>query len=224
MDPKLLAILQKSKKVEQVTNQKYGKTGSPKNGNSGSMFEQIDGGTLVSAEQAMNMGATHLSETNTTKTVAGTIDVNSEDYSRAVDSSNLPPAIREAMKKNPIPQADTQSVLSDVTPEDIQTIRGEQVEEPPIVYSDDDEVDFYNETRHQPRERQQMREDVIPQQRTINTGGISESDIKKLIAQEIARVLPNVVENYFDKKVIRENMKLMKYVIKSQYNKRNNNK
>jgi ribosomal protein L22 len=222
MDPKLLAILKKSKQVENATNQKYGKSGGPKThgGNGGGLFEQIDGGSLISAEEAMHRGAGNLSEATTAKAVSGTYAAGSEEYTQAVDNSNLPPAIREAMKKNPIPQADTSSVLSNVTQSDIDEIRGVQVEET-IPYSEGDEVDFVTETRHTPKRR--VNETVQPRM-TQSTGGVSESQIKKMIAEEIARVLPNVIENYFDKKVIKENMKLMKYVIKSQYNKRNNNK
>jgi hypothetical protein len=44
--------------------------------------------------------------------------------------------------------------------------------------------------------------------------GISQAQIKKMIAEEIARVLPKVVEKYFDNKVIKENTRLMKVLLK----------
>ena len=48
MDPKLLAILKKSKAIEQATNQIYGGVGGPSGGGkksttSGGVYDQLDG-------------------------------------------------------------------------------------------------------------------------------------------------------------------------------------
>ena len=34
--------------------------------------------------------------------------------------------------------------------------------------------------------------------------------MRKMIAEEIAKVLPSIVEKYFDKKLIQENVKILK--------------
>ena len=39
---------------------------------------------------------------------------------------------------------------------------------------------------------------------------IDNNVIRKMIAEEIAKVLPSIVEKYFDKKLIQENVKILK--------------
>jgi hypothetical protein len=218
MDPKLLAILKKSKAVEAKTNAVYGNSGGPNtHGGSktsaGGLMNQIggiDGTALLTAEEAgMNGGGQTVS--------ASRVDATNPHYEERVKNSGLPAAVAEAMLKNPIPQA---GGVSDVTADDIRELNPNygktQVEEDYGVYSDEDEHVFMTEqSRHQPKPRPRTRERQVPTKQ-VGGSGISEKQIKRMIAEEIAKVLPRVVENYFDKKVIKENMKLMKYVIKSQ--------
>lgn len=219
MDPKLLAILKKSKAVEAKTNAVYGSSGGPNTHgkpSTGGLMEQMsgmDGTALLTAEEAGMGGG------GSTATATPRADVTNPQYEEKVKNSGLPAAVAEAMLKNPIPQG---GGVSDVTADDIRELNPNygktQVEEDYGTYSDEDEHDFMTEqTRHtpKPRTRPRVRETQVPNKQ-VGGGGISEKQIKRMIAEEIAKVLPRVVENYFDKKVIKENMKLMKYVIKSQ--------
>ena len=97
---------------------------------------------------------------------------------------------------------------TDVSAEDIKALREES-------YSDGDEHDFMKETRHRSTPT-----NTVNHQITDNVSNLSESQIRKMIGEELAKVLPRIVENYFDKKVIKENMKVMKYVIKNSQTKK----
>ena len=50
-------------------------------------------------------------------------------------------------------------------------------------------------------------EEVRPKQ---NNYSIDESLMRKMIAEEIAKALPSIVEKYFDKKMIQENIEVLK--------------
>jgi len=228
MDPKLLAILKKSKAVEAKTNAVYGESGGPgthggskiNRGSNGGIYDQIasiDGTALITAEEAGVSGG-HQQLVETPTAVAQPVSSANPHYEDRVKNSGLPPAVAEAMLKTPIPQG-SMSGVGDVTEDDIRELNpnyGKVQTEDYEVYSDDDEYDFMTEQRHQPKPRRRVvREQQVPSKQ-IGGNGISEKQIKRMIAEEIAKVLPKVVENYFDKKVIKENMKLMKYVIKSQ--------
>lgn len=202
MDPKLLAILKKSKAVEQATNQIYGGTGSggekrkPTNG--GGLYDQLDGTGLLTAEQA-GMG--------TTVSAVERADVTSDNYTTLVTNSKLPAAIAQAMIKNPIPQPNMVSSVDEDTIRELNPNYGKK--EVYEEYSEEDEHDYLTEQRH---ETKPVRQQSVVRQ----TSGISEGQIRKLIAKEIARVLPKVVENYFDRELVKENTRVMKYMIKTQ--------
>jgi hypothetical protein len=109
------------------------------------------------------------------------IDVNSDTYRQRVSESNLPPEIRKAMLDNPIQQADSPGTFS-MDEESIREIN----------------PSYGKET---------ITEVEIPS--TTNTS-IDNGGIRKMIAEEIAKALPGIVEKYFDKKMIQENIRTLK--------------
>ena len=44
----------------------------------------------------------------------------------------------------------------------------------------------------------------------IQPGSVDNNQIRKMIAEEIAKALPSIVEKYFDKKMIKENVNIWK--------------
>jgi len=205
MDPKLAAILKKAKVIDQ-TAKKYDT--NPNKGTSqttGGLYESMGysspstgGGGLY---DEMGVGSQ-------TSQIVDRMDVNSEMYTTSVENSKLPDAIKEAMKSTPIPQPDAIGTGTDLDPELIAEIRGsgmmqqpQRQPEPELGYSDDDEreLDFKHPIQQrrnpQPRRQQVMNEEVT------NVGSI-----RQMIAEEIAKALPIVIEDYFDKRVLKENV------------------
>lgn len=186
MDPRLKAILQKAKAIDQAA-RKYDtvdhtvleqRVGNKIN--SGGLMEQVAGNTTPSYEP---------------------IDVYSENYKEKVINSKLPPEIQKIMMESPIPQA---SMVEELSEEDIRDIN-------PKAYSESDEWDIQTRSKDVVTRKKKVIEESV----TPKTEGISTSQIRKMIAEEIAKALPNIIENYFDKKVIQENMRIMKHVIKN---------
>jgi hypothetical protein len=228
MDPKLLAILKKSKAVEAKTNAVYGESGGPnthggsKIRSAGGLMDQIggiDGTALLTAEEAgvsSGGGGNMMMETSAPATKR--LDSTNPMYEERVKNSGLPSAVAEAMLKTPIPQPSFGGAGVNVTEDDIRELNpnyGKVMveDEDPYYYSDEDEHDL-TEQRHVPtrREPKTRRTQVNPKQ--VGGSGISEKQLKRMIAEEIARVLPNVVEKYFDNKIIKENTRLMKVLLK----------
>jgi len=187
MDPKLKAILQKAKAIDQAA-RKYDTVDhtvleqrvSSKT-NSGGLMDQVVGGSTPSYQP---------------------MDVYSESYKEKVTSSKLPPEIQKLMMENPIPQA---SMVDQLSEEDIRDIN-------PSAYSESDEWDMQTRSKDVvTRKKKTIQESVS----NSSVEGISASQIRKMIAEEIAKALPGIIENYFDKKVIQENMRIMKHVIKN---------
>jgi hypothetical protein len=188
MDPKLKAILQKAKEIDRAARK----------------YDTVDHTVL---EQRVN------SKTNSgglMDQVAGggstpsykTMDVYSESYKEKVISSKLPPEIQKLMMENPIPQA---SMVDQLSEDDIRDIN-------PEAYSESDEWDMQTRSKDVvTRKKKTIQEST----ESFNTEGNSTLQIRKMIAEEIAKALPGIIENYFDKKVIQENMRIMKHVIKN---------
>jgi hypothetical protein len=230
MDPKLAAILKKAKAVDSATAQKNGEVRkptrqatvnrgyfdepeveylhegqvpnnvTPSKGGSGGLFDQMG----VSSGGGSGP---------TTPTVVDRMDVNSSSYTTSVESSNLPPAIMKAMLDSPIPMGDTMGGTG-VSEEFIREInpnmgRTQVPELPPIQeqydsYDEEDEGDYYSHPiQEQPRAREIPR--TQPRQVVEHTE-VGESEIRRMIAQEIAKALPVVIEQYFDKRVLKENV------------------
>ena len=111
------------------------------------------------------------------------VDVNSEAYKQRVKESNLPPEIRKAMLDNPIQQADTPGTFS---------MSEEMIREVNPNYG-----------------KQVVNESTITPPSPSNFS-VDESMMRKMIAEEIAKALPTIVEKYFDKKMIQENIEVLK--------------
>ena len=120
-----------------------------------------------------------------TVTLTERADATSDNYATLVDNSNLPPAIAKAMKKNPIPQPNMVGSVDEDTIRELNPNYGK--EEVYEEYSDDDEHDYLTEQRHEVKRQQPVKKTIVKQT------GVSEGQIRKLIAKEIARVLPRVV-------------------------------
>lgn len=188
MDPKLKAILQKAKEIDRAARK----------------YDTVDHTVL---EQRVN------SKTNSgglmDQVVGGgstpsykTMDVYSESYKEKVISSKLPPEIQKLMMENPIPQA---SMVDQLSEDDIRDIN-------PEAYSESDEWDMQTRSKDVvTRKKKTIQEST----ESFNTEGNSTLQIRKMIAEEIAKALPGIIENYFDKKVIQENMRIMKHIIKN---------
>lgn len=195
MDPRLMEVLKKAKQVDKAAEQfdsvpnKQQVLGQRKTSNSGGgLFDQVniteDGGGV-----------------STMKYKPG-----SDEYTSAVDNSPLPDAIKEAMKKNPIQQPDMMGI--DVDEDVIREIRGGE-------YTEEDEYDFLSEDR-QPKPR--TRKSGVRNKQIVETpnygSGLGEEDIRRMIAEEISRVLPNIVERYFNQKLVSENVKILRKIKK----------
>ena len=186
MDPKLKAILQKAKAIDQAA-RKYDTVDHTvleqrvnNKTNSVGLIDQVAGGTMPSHQP---------------------LDVYSESYKEKVSSSKLPPEIQKIMMESPIPQA---SMVDQLSEDDIRDIN-------PEAYSENDEWDIQTRSKDVVTRKKKVIEESI----TPKNEGVSTSQIRKMIAEEIAKALPGIIENYFDKKVIQENMRIMKHVIKN---------
>jgi hypothetical protein len=230
MDPKLAAILKKAKAIDSVTAQKSGETRkptrqttvnkdyfnepeieylhegqvpnnvAPSSGGGGGLFDQMG----VSSGGG-NSGPS-------TPTAVDRMDVNSDAYETSVKNSSLPPAIAKAMLERPIPIGGGSTGVSEEFIREINPNMGRaQIPElPPIQeqqydsYDEDDEGDYYTHPiQEQPKSREIPR--TQPRQMVEHTE-VGESEIRTMIAQEIAKALPIVIEQYFDKRVLKENV------------------
>jgi len=216
MDPKLMAILQRAKAVDMATATKTGEMRAPSKQTpvSRDYFDEPEVEYLFEAPtQSASRGGGLFDQMGVSSggndggpssaPLADRMDVNSKMYNESVNNSKLPESIRKAMLENPIPIGDNGTGVS---VEDIKRFNpngGQQKTQQPS-YSENDEKEYYNhpiEPTPQPR--------GIPntQKRTITEqSGFGESDIRKMIAQEIAKALPIVIEQYFDKRVLKENV------------------
>jgi hypothetical protein len=182
MDPKLKAILQKAKEID-IKARKYDSvdTSVLENSVNGRINNSGNGGTLHD-----QMGTTQsavMSETTTQ--VKPNINPDSENYNQRVKESKLPPEIMRAMLDNPIPQPDMPGTFS----------------------MDEESIREINPNYG----KQQLSETRQPtQQPKTKTKGINMDVMRKMIAEEIVKALPSIVERYFDKKLIQENVKILK--------------
>jgi len=190
MNPKLLEVLKKAKEVDNRAKQ-FDKTDkSVLQANiesrrpSPSMTESMSGMDTMAQEQMMMS-----QPTQPTKPTAK-IDVISPVYKQRVMESNLPPEIQRAMLENPIQQPDSPGTFSmdEETIKQINPNYGRQVV---------NEVSQNVEMVKGPTQQ-----------------GFDKQAIKKMIAEEIAKALPSIVEKYFDKKMIQENVKVLSALTK----------
>ena len=112
------------------------------------------------------------------------IDVNSDVYRDRVKESGLPPEIMKAMLDNPIQQPDAPGTFS---------MDEEAIREVNPNYG-----------------KQTITETPIPSISNKSSVTTDNNTIRKMIAEEIAKALPSIVEKYFDKKMIQENINVLK--------------
>lgn len=129
------------------------------------------------------MGTTQVASVNQ-------VDVNSSQYQEQVKQSKLPPEIQKAMMESPIPQ---QSMMGEFDEQDIKDLNP--------GYDENMGYDFMTEQRHTTPQ-------VTKQKENITSNG----NIRGMIAEEIAKALPSIIEKYFDKKMIQENINLLKKI------------
>ena len=150
--------------------------------------------------------------------LAERMDVNSDAYSTSVENSNLPPAIMKAMLESPIPMGDSmggtgvsEEFIKEINPNmgrtqvpELPQIKEEQYD----AYDENDERDYYSHPiQEQPRAREIPRTQPRTQPRqVVEHTEVGASEIRTMIAQEIAKALPKVIEQYFDKRVLKENV------------------
>lgn len=181
MNPKLLEVLKKAKAVDQRAEQ-LGT--SSKTNVTPSLSDSISQtpNTMVT-EQPMTMPTMELP----TNKPQPKVDVNSQAYKDRVKESGLPPEIMEAMLNNPIEQPDAPGTFS-MNEEAIKEVNpnyGKTTTEVPIL-------------------------SPIPSGPTNANIVVDNGEIRKMIAEEIAKALPSIVEKYFDKKMIQENIEVLK--------------
>lgn len=184
MDPRLKAILQKAKAIDERAKK----------------YDNVDASIL---ESNVTTRQTMVSESPSVKSVKP--NVGGEDYKQKVKESKLPLEIQRAMLENPIPQPDAPGMFS-LDEEEIREINPNYGMSSGInesLYSEDDEIDF---TQH----RKPVQKRIVEEVNTPKQKGINENVIRKMIAEEIAKALPSIVEKYFDKKMIQENVKMLK--------------
>ena len=195
MDPKLLEILKRAKQVDERAKK----------------YDSVDQATLKSNVESRSpkvftptMTENVMSNVQPAKKNNVMVDVNSNEYKQKVKESKLPPEIQRAMLENPIPQADPVGAFS----MDEEMIKQINPNYKSNEYSEEDEIDFMAEQRHV------IRESVNNTQNTFDSNGI-----RKIIAEEVAKILPTVIDNYMNKSIIKENTRLMKVLLKSSSNK-----
>ena len=188
MNPKLLEVLKKAKEIDQRAKQfdKTDVTTLETNVNSRkqtpTMTENMGNMDRMMQQQMMTEQPTQNSRQ------IPKIDVNSQTYKERVKESKLPPEIQKLMLENPIQQPDSPGTFS-MNEEMIKEINPnygtQEINQVPTSFN----------------------EEVKPKQ---NNYSIDESLMRKMIAEEIAKALPSIVEKYFDKKMIQENIEVLK--------------
>jgi hypothetical protein len=197
MNPQLLEILKKAKAVDKAA-QKFD-NGAPKRSQSAGLMNEIDGTKLISAEEAGMSHSGGNMMNNSTQSFTVKKDVQSEGYKKAVTGSKLPPAIQKAMLENPIPQPD---MGFDVDEESIRELRGDVREDNGPYYNEEDEVDMYEK----PVRRQEVQKKRVIREEVSEPINIDEKYLRKLIASELTKALPKIIEHYFDNRLVKENV------------------
>jgi hypothetical protein len=168
-------------KKAKAVEQRANQMGNPKNGGTQTMVPTLT--ETMGSQQTVTPTLTETMGLPTSKPQPK-IDVNSEVYRQKVNESNLPPEIRKAMLENPIQQADSPGTFS----------------------MDEESIKEINPNYG----KQTITEDSIHSTTTKSSVTVNNSEIRKMIAEEIAKALPGIVEKYFDKKMIQENIRTLK--------------
>jgi hypothetical protein len=225
MDPKLAAILQRAKAVDTAVAQKNGEARIKQPTPTRGMFDDTTDNIQYLSEHELPTHARTNTSTpqssggglfdqiggfdggdgsQTSGPIVDRMNPSSPAYKTSVENSKLPEAIRLAMLENPIPQP---SGVTDVNEDFIKQINPNYGQQPRMItetqnqpiYDELDEDDFYEhpiQPHVKPRELPRTQPHV-----TENVG-----DIRKMIAEEISKALPSIIEQYFDKRLIKENV------------------
>jgi hypothetical protein len=158
-------------------------------------FDTVDRSSTTGVSNQTTPGLTEMMQrTEPKQQIRKTIQPGTDIYTQRIKESKLPPEIQRAMLDNPIQQPDSPGTFS-MNEEMIKEINpGYGMDN----YSEDDEQDFTPQRR------------VIREVNTPTQSGLNENVIRKMIAEEIAKALPSIVEKYFDKKMIQENIDVLK--------------
>ena len=191
MDPKLLEILKKAKQIDKAA-EKFDSSAIKRSTTPGMLGDRSMSSTLaMEGVSDVSMGLSDIA-VNGVKQNVGT-----EQYKNAVQNSKLPAAIQKAMLDNPIPQPTTGF---DVDINAIRELRGESVGP---SYTEEDEIDFYEKPV---RRSETQKKRVIQEESQTGSPKINEAYLRKLIASEISKALPKIIENYFDNRLVKENV------------------
>ena len=192
MDPKLLEILKKAKQIDKAA-EKFDSSAIKRSTTPGMLGDRSMSSTLaMEGVSDVSMGLSDIA-VNGVKQNVGT-----EQYKNAVQNSKLPAAIQKAMLDNPIPQPTTGF---DVDINAIRELRGESVVGP--EYSEEDEIDFYEKPI---RRSETQKKKVIREDSQVEPTKINEAYLRKLISSEISKALPKIIENYFESRLVKENV------------------
>jgi len=184
MNQKLLEVLKKAKQVDQRAKQFDSTDTATLQANVNSRTPQAPTPGLTESVPSMN------SPVDRPAPSKPKVDVNSQVYKQRVKESKLPPEIMQAMLDNPIQQPDSPGTFS---------MNEEMIKEVNPNYGTQD----INQVPTS------FNEEVRPKQSNYS---VDESLMRKMIAEEIAKALPSIVENYFDKKMIQENIEVLKAI------------
>ena len=184
MNQKLLEVLKKAKQVDQRAKQFDSTDTATLQATVNSRTPQTPTPGLTESVPSMNIPVDRPTPSKPK------VDVNSEAYRQRVKESKLPPEVIQAMLDNPIQQPDSPGTFS---------MNEEMIKEVNPSYGTQD----INQVPTS------FNEEVRPKQSNYS---VDESLMRKMIAEEIAKALPSIVENYFDKKMIQENIEVLKAI------------
>lgn len=184
MNQKLLEVLKKAKQVDQRAKQFDSTDTATLQASVNSRTPQTPTPGLTESVPSMNIPVDRPTPSKPK------VDVNSESYRQRVKESKLPPEVIQAMLDNPIQQPDSPGTFS---------MNEEMIKEVNPNYG----------TQNINQVPTSFNEEVRPKQSNYS---VDESLMRKMIAEEIAKALPSIVENYFDKKMIQENIEVLKAI------------
>jgi hypothetical protein len=183
MDPKLKAILQKAKEID-IKARKYDSVDT-------SVLESNVNSRLNNSGNSGGDGLyDQLDSTQSTMpqqenlgTPNQLMKAGTDKYNQRVKESKLPPEIMKAMLDNPIPQPDMPGTFS----------------------MDEETIKEIN-----PNYGKQQLSEIKQPNPQLKSKSVDNGSVRKMIAEEIAKALPSIVEKYFDKQLIKENVKILK--------------
>tara|TARA_R110002153_G_scaffold80401_5_gene204469 strand:- start:1796 stop:2386 length:591 start_codon:yes stop_codon:yes gene_type:complete len=183
MNPKLLEILKKAKQVDQRAKKLDSTNTTTLDSNIQSRQNSMPPSGGMVTEQPMNTPTMELP----TSRPQPKVDVNSQSYKDKVKESGLPPEIMKAMLDNPIEQPDAPGTFS----------------------MNEEAIKEVNPSYGKPVSNTITKAPIPPTSNKASLN-VNNGEIRKMIAEEIAKALPSIVEKYFDKKMIRENIEVLK--------------